>query len=133
MSSGAEHRADFPLRGKWCAAPKGVHFQRAKPGLHVLYARRAVVWFSFRGAAYKLHRRQAIPQPSGPQGLSNLRTLWPKGPVKLEDLFPTRPPWYCVPPSPRWEACHTILRSLALPYESCSLANPLKRGDNQGG
>ena len=29
------------------------------------------------------------------------------------------------PPSPRCEACHTILRSLTLPYESCSLATPL--------
>ena len=26
------------------------------------------------------------------------------------------------------KASHTILRSLALPYESCSLATPLKRG-----
>ncbi len=29
MSSKAGHRANFPLRGKWCAAPKGVHFRRA--------------------------------------------------------------------------------------------------------
>ena len=32
------------------------------------------------------------------------------------------------PPSPRCEACHTILRSLTLPYESCSLATPLNGG-----
>ena len=32
------------------------------------------------------------------------------------------------PPLPRWEACHTILRSLALPYESCSLATPASLG-----
>ena len=36
-------------------------------------------------------------------------------------------PLWCLtaPPSPRCEACHTILRSLTLPYESCSLATPL--------
>ena len=40
-------------------------------------------------------------------------------------------PLWCLtaPPSPRCEACHTILRSLTLPYESCSLATPLKRWD----
>ena len=32
--------------------------------------------------------------------------------------------WLAPPPSPRCEACHTILRSLTLPYESCSLATP---------
>ena len=26
MNSNAERRENFPLRGKWCAAPKGVHF-----------------------------------------------------------------------------------------------------------
>ena len=42
------------------------------------------------------------------------------------------PPWcLTAPPSPRWEACHTILRSLSLPYESYSLANPQKRWDNK--
>ena len=38
MSTNATRRADFPLRGKWCAAPKGVHFLGRSP----------VVWFSFR-------------------------------------------------------------------------------------
>ena len=32
------------------------------------------------------------------------------------------------PPSPRCEACHRILRSLTLPYESCSLATPQAGG-----
>ena len=41
-----------------------------------------------------------------------------------------RTPLWCLtaPPSPRCEACHTILRSLTLPYESCSLATPLNGG-----
>ena len=33
MNSNAERRENFPFRGKWCAAPKGVHFQRA---VHIL-------------------------------------------------------------------------------------------------
>jgi hypothetical protein len=47
---------------------------------------------------------------------------------RLRRLFPL----WCLtaPPSPRCEACHTILRSLTLPYESCSLATPQKRWDN---
>jgi len=63
MSSEAESRANFPLRGKWCAAPKGVHFQRAAG---------AVVWFSLPPAAlppqaaYILIARRAIPPPSEP-------------------------------------------------------------------
>ena len=36
--------------------------------------------------------------------------------------------WLAPPPLPRWEACHTILMSLALPYESCSLATPAPLG-----
>ena len=36
MRPKAERRANFPLRGKWCAAPKGVHFHGRSP----------VVWFS---------------------------------------------------------------------------------------
>ena len=28
MNAEAESRVNFPLRGKWCAAPKGVHFYR---------------------------------------------------------------------------------------------------------
>ncbi len=36
MRSKAERRANFPLRGKWCAAPKGVHFHGRSP----------VVWFA---------------------------------------------------------------------------------------
>jgi hypothetical protein len=92
MRQAAERRANFPLRGKWCAAPKGVHFLGRSP----------VVWFSLscchklklsplpsthsptalaggrwwrqppkgarcRQAAVYTHRRQAIPQPSQPQ------------------------------------------------------------------
>ena len=36
MNSNAKRRENFPLRGKWCAAPKGVHFHGRSP----------VVWFS---------------------------------------------------------------------------------------
>ena len=31
------HRADFPLRGKWCAAPIGVYFHGPKPGCLVFH------------------------------------------------------------------------------------------------
>ena len=31
-----ERRVNFPLRGKWCAAPKGVHFRRPQGGCLVL-------------------------------------------------------------------------------------------------
>ena len=34
MNSEAESRANFPLRGKWCAAPKGVHFHAPKARLY---------------------------------------------------------------------------------------------------
>ena len=46
---------------------------------------------------------------------------------KTENSCLRQPPLWCLtaPPSPRCEACHTILRSLTLPYESCSLATPL--------
>ena len=36
MNSNAKRRENFPLRGKWCAAPEGVHFHGRSP----------VVWFS---------------------------------------------------------------------------------------
>ena len=41
--------------------------------------------------------------------------------------------WLPPPPLPRWEACHTILRSLTLPYESCSLATPQAGAQYQWG
>ena len=41
-----------------------------------------------REAAIKLIARRATPQPLGPQGPSNLRTLRPIGPVHLKNLFP---------------------------------------------
>ena len=89
MNSNAERRENFPLRGKWCAAPKGVHFQRAAG---------AVVWFAIgRSPVVKAFiqtgARRVPPQPfepfepgprSGPSGChhnprpegpSNLRTL----------------------------------------------------------
>ena len=46
MSSEGKRRADFPLRGKWCAAPIGVHFRRA-PARFACFSTpaRAVVWF----------------------------------------------------------------------------------------
>ena|GEM_PF-4168171 len=36
--------------------------------------------------------------------------------------------WLAPPPLPRWEACHWILSRPRAPYESSSLATPLKRG-----
>ena len=57
------------------------------------------------------------------------RALGAKGKQKTA-AFGSSPLWcLTAPPSPRCEACHTILRSLTLPYESCSLATPLKRWD----
>ena len=49
MRPKAERRANFPLRGKWCAAPKGVHFHRAKPGCTVFHSAER---------NYKTHRPQ---------------------------------------------------------------------------
>ena len=68
MNSNAERRENFPLRGKWCAAPKGVHFQRAAG---------AVVWFAIgRSPAVKVLGREAaiIIAPLGAT-----TTLGPKG------------------------------------------------------
>ena len=59
MNLNAERRENFPLRGKWCAAPKGVHFQRAAG---------AVVWFAIgRSPAVKVLGRKAaiIIAPEG--------------------------------------------------------------------
>ena len=89
MRPKAERRADFPLRGKWCAAPIGVHFHRAQPGLPVFYARRAVIWFSIsRSKIIYSSPAKPPPQPSArravklknppAKGRSNLRTLTPE-------------------------------------------------------
>ena len=61
MSSEAESRANFPLRGKWCAAPKGVHFQRAAG---------AVVWFSLPLAALPPTGGNKTHRPKGDTTLS---------------------------------------------------------------
>jgi hypothetical protein len=59
MRQAAERRANFPLRGKWCAAPKGVHFLGRSP----------VVWFSFRYChKLKLARCPAPIVPSAKLG-----------------------------------------------------------------
>ena len=42
MRTNAERREDFPLRGKWCAAPIGVHFHVRSPVCMFFNARRAV-------------------------------------------------------------------------------------------
>ena len=54
--------------------------------------------------------------------MADSKTLCRVFAVAFPPLVPT------APPLPRWEACHTILRSLTLPYESCSLATPLCGG-----
>ena len=52
--------------------------------------RSPVVWFSIpRSGIIKLIARRAIPQPSGPQGLSNFRTLRTFGPPGPSTLTPT--------------------------------------------
>ena len=52
--------------------------------------RSSVVWFSIpRSGIIKLIARRAIPQPSGPQGLSNFRTLRTFGPLGPSTLTPT--------------------------------------------
>ena len=59
MNSNAERQENFPLRGKWCAAPKGVHFQRAAG---------VVVWFAIgRSPVVKVLGREAaiIIAPEG--------------------------------------------------------------------
>ena len=76
MNSNAERQENFPLRGKWCAAPKGVHFQRAAG---------AVVWFAIgRSPVVKVLGREAaiIIAPEGrhhnllnPLNLLNLLNL----------------------------------------------------------
>ena len=57
MRPKAERRANFPLRGKWCAAPKGVHFHRAKPGCTVFHSAER---------NYKTHRPKGDTTPSEP-------------------------------------------------------------------
>ena len=51
---------------------KGCISDGRQPGLPVFYARRAVVWFSFREAKLYTHRREAaIPHPLNPLNLLN--------------------------------------------------------------
>ena len=57
MRPEAERKANFPLRGKWCAAPKGVHFLRAKPGCTVFHSAER---------NYKTHRPKGDTFPTEP-------------------------------------------------------------------
>ena len=62
MRPKAERRADFPLRGKWCVSPIGVHFHRVKRGCMVFAAKGS-------GAAAggtHTHRPQGDTFPSEP-------------------------------------------------------------------
>ena len=59
-----------------------------RPGLPVFYARRAVVWFCRRKAAYKLG--EAATTTLGPLDPSNLRTLRTLGPPGPSTLTPER-------------------------------------------
>jgi hypothetical protein len=75
----AERRINFPLRGKWCAAPKGVHFHAPQARLFGFAAER----HSIKLIAAK--RRYHNPRAIGP---SNLRILRPQGPVNPKNLSP---------------------------------------------
>ena len=82
----AYSRYNFPHRGKWCEAPKGVHFHRAKRGCTVFAAKGST-------AADRRHiiliAHRAIPQPSAPRAVK-LKNPPAAGPVKPENLFITQ-------------------------------------------
>ena len=102
MSTKAERRIDFPLRGKWCAALKGVHFQRAagpvvrfslppaalppitvsrqkgRPFYGQAKGELRLTWRSYAGPpqhTYSSPRSGDTATFSGQRPLSNLRTL----------------------------------------------------------
>ena len=62
MRPKAERRADFPLRGKWCVAPIGVHFHRAKRGCMVFAAKGS----DAAAGGTHTHRPQGDTFPSEP-------------------------------------------------------------------
>ena len=90
MRQAAERRANFPLRGKWCAAPKGVPFLGRSP----------VVWFSL-SCCHKL-KLPPLPSTHSPTALAGWQRNWicrgasrPENPVTC---FPTGQRWWRQPP-----------------------------------
>ena len=89
MRTNAERRANFPLRGKWCAAPIGVHFHRAKPGCLVFSGirenrkmkRSNSCTYLFRDSPFGGWRHHLSPRES-----MSLDSQSPKGSLRIQFL-----------------------------------------------
>ena len=64
--------------------------------------------------------------PQGATRVGGRKSLRHTFPVPFRRLPPLW--WLAPPPLPRWEACHWILSRPRAPYESSSLATPLRGG-----